>query len=148
MKKTMNRNIGRQTWLSAVAQAAKSQALELPPVTTNGMGSARTPAGADGRFVTFKRRLVPMGQAEIDGVEWVLWREQDGLPMRVTAFREPLDPKPENFGLAMPLLKGWLVDRWTPEKAQAEVGKHLRAQTVDEPRDSGDQKRDAEICSV
>lgn len=141
----MSNNIRRQTWLSAVTEAAKVQALDFPSFIVNGMGGARTAPRAEGRFITFKRRLVPITQAEIDGVEWALWREQDGLPMRVAAFRESLEPKPENVGIVMKLMKGWLINHWSPEKAMSEVGNHPRAQTVDEPPTS-DQKRDAAIC--
>lgn len=113
----------------------------MPAFNVNGMGGARTTPDSDGRFITFKRRLVSIAQAEIDGVEWALWRMQDDLPKRVAAFREPLHPTPESIGLVITLLRGWLVDQWSPEKAQAEIGKHPRVQTVDEPPASSEQQR-------
>ena len=116
----------QQSWLRALAEAAKEQGVPLPSFTGHGMGSARSVKVGDGRFITFKRRLVPAAQAEVDGVEWTLWREQDDLPVPVAAFREPMEPKPESVTTALALLKGWLVDGWTPEEAQAAVRTHHR----------------------
>jgi hypothetical protein len=86
----------------------------------------------DGRFVTFKRRLVAAPEAEIDGIEWTLWREEDHLPVAIAAFREPLDPTPQNVNRALVLIRGWLVDGWASSEAQAAVQKHPRVQAVDE----------------
>ena len=144
----MNSNMRQLSWLRAIAEAAKAQSLDLPLFTASAMGIARTAPDADGRFATFKRRLVPIEQAEFDGVEWALWRELDDLPTRIAAFREPLDPKPESIERVMAMLKGWLVDRWTPETAQAEVGKHLRSQTIKSFRIQVMIKRGAVICSA
>jgi hypothetical protein len=125
-------NPRQQSWLSTIAEAAKEQGFSLPSFTGHGMGSARSVKLADGRFITFKRRLVPEAQAEVDGIEWTLWREQDNLPMPVAAFREPVQPRQENVTAALSLLKGWLVDGWTPDEAKAAVRKHPRAQVVEE----------------
>ena len=76
--------------------------------------------------------LAPVAQAEIDGVEWTLWRKQDDLPVPLAAFREPQQPKQENVTVALSLLEGWLVDGWTPDEAKAAVRKHPRAQIVEE----------------
>jgi hypothetical protein len=132
MKKMTTEHPRQQSWLKAIAQAAKEQGVSLPSFTGHAMGSARSVSVADGRFITFKRRLVPTARAEVDGVEWTLWREQDDLPVPVAAFREPLEPKQENVATALSLLKGWLVDGWTPEEAKAAVRTHPRAQPVEE----------------
>ena len=88
------------------------------------MGSARSVPVADGRFVNFKRRLVPAARAEVDGIEWSLWLEQNDLPTPIAAFREPLEPKPENIAETLSLLRGWLVDGWTPDETKLAVGQH------------------------
>jgi hypothetical protein len=126
--------------LNAIAEAAKEQGQPLPPFTVHGMGSARSTKTADGRFITFKRRLVPAAQAEIDGVEWTLWCEQDDLPVAVAAFRRPLLPRPDHVAVSLSLLKGWLLDRWTPAEAKIALQKHPRARALEEPlasRESG-----------
>jgi len=122
----------QSTWLGALAEAAKAQGIELPSFNGYGMGALRSTSTSWGRYVTLKRRFVPADQAEVDGVEWTLWREQDGLPVPVAAFREPVQPKQENVTTALVLLKGWLVDGWTPEETKAAVLRHPRAQAVEE----------------
>lgn len=132
-------NNSQQSWLRAIAEAAKEQRVSLPAFTGHGMGSACSLSNAGRRFITFKRRLVPAAQTAVDGIEWALWLEQEGLPVRVAAFREPQEPNRENVKAALSLLKGWLVDGWTPEEAKAAVRAHPRAQPVDElPPPSGD----------
>ena len=130
----------QQSWLRALAEAAKEQGVSLPSFTGHAMGSARSVSSADGRFITFKRRLVSAAQAEVDGVEWTLWREQDDVPVPVAAFREPLQPRRENVAPALSLLKGWLIDGWTPEDAKVAVRTHPGAQTVQEPPPPRDDK--------
>jgi hypothetical protein len=118
----------QQTWLRAVAETAKEQNAALPPFTGHAMGNARTKNLDNGRFVTFKRRLVSKAQAAIDGIEWTLWLEQDDLPLPVAAFRESQEAKPEKVRNLFSLLKGWLLDGWTVDEAKAAVGKHPLAQ--------------------
>ena len=122
----------QRAWLSAIAEAAKEQGILLPPFTGHGMGSARSVKTRDGRFITFKRRLVPTAQAEIDGVEWTLWLEKEDLPRPIAAFREPLEPKQETVAGALSLLKGWLLDAWTPDEAKLAVAQHPRSHIVEE----------------
>src|SRR5438445_5097680 len=110
LMKTMTDQLRQSTWLSALAEAAKVQGVELPSFDGYGMGALRSATTADGRFVTLKRRFVPADQAEVDGVEWALWCEEDAIPVPVVAFREPLRPKQENVATTLSLLKGWLVD--------------------------------------
>jgi hypothetical protein len=128
------------TWLSAIANAAKLQRIELPSFDAYGMGALRSTTTASSRFVTLKRRIVSADQAEVDGVEWALWRVQDDLPVPVAAFREPLQPKQENVTAVLSLLKGWLIDGWTPDEAKAVVSKHPRAQAVREPPPPSNEK--------
>src|SRR6516225_8639230 len=128
--KTMTERPQQKAWLRALAETAKEQGISLPPFTGHGMGGARSAKGADGRFITFKRRLVSADQAKIDGVEWTLWLEQDDLPAPVAAFRVPLDPNQENVLETLSLVKGWLLDQWTPDEARLVVGQHPGARLV------------------
>lgn len=110
------------SWLAALAEAARAGKVPLPPFAGHGMGSARTPTTADGRFVTVKRRLVPRDAADRDGVEFTLWRTADDLPVAEVAIREPAAPTPERVATVLALLAGWLLDGWTPEQATAAIG--------------------------
>jgi hypothetical protein len=65
------------------------------------MGSARTAALPNGRFVTFKRRLVPDPQAELDGAEWGLWIDREEMPTRI--------PKPALSGVERGRFKAFPV---------------------------------------
>lgn len=120
----MHKAITQESWLKAIADAAREQHLALPPFTAGGMGTARSSTVGDGRFVTFKRRLVPADQAENDGVEWTLWFEKDETPVPIAAFRQPLWPKMEEVAATLFFLKGWLVDEWTQDDAKANVDRH------------------------
>jgi hypothetical protein len=138
MKKTMIKTPRQRSWLRSLAEAAKEQNVALPPFTGRAMAAARTPSVGGGRFVTFKRRLVPADQAGVDGIEWALWLDQDDLPERIAAFREPVDPKPGDVANALALIKGWLLDGWTPAETKAAAGRHPRAQPVDDaPEEQG-----------
>jgi hypothetical protein len=140
MKKMTTESCRPQSWLRAIAEAAKEQGVLLPSFTGHAMGSAQSVPVEQGRFITFKSRLVPAAQAEVDGVEWALWYAQDELPIPVAAFREPLEPKCENVTTALAIVKGWLLDGWTPEEAKAAVRTHPRAQPVEEmPPQSAEQ---------
>ena len=131
---TMTENPMQRSWLKALAEAAHEQGILFPPFTGQGMGYARTEKGADGRFVTFKRRLVSSDKAKDDGIEWTLWSEQDGVPMPVAAFRVPLQPGQDAVASALALLQGWLVEKWPADEAKAAVGKHPGAQHEPEAR--------------
>lgn len=78
-------------------------------------------ASSGGRVVTFKRRLVPESQAAVDGVEWTLWMDQDDVPGLVAAFRKPTVPTPEDVRECLVVIKGWLIDQWTPDEAKAAI---------------------------
>jgi hypothetical protein len=123
----------QQTWLSAIAEAAKLQRLELPAFDQYGMGALRSATTATGRFVTLKRVLGSAAKAKGDGVEWALWHQPDGLPVLVAAFRDPLEPEHERVALTLPLLKGWFVDQWSPDEAKGAVSKHPGVQPVKDP---------------
>ncbi len=141
MMRMMTEKHKHRSWLRAVAEAAKERGVPLPSFTGHAMGGARSLSVKDGRFITFKRRLVPEAQAEVDGVEWTLWLKQDDLPVPVAAFREPMEPKRENVTNTMLLLTGWLVDGWTADEAKDRVGLHPRAQALQElPAPSGERK--------
>jgi len=129
----MTENTRQPGWLRSIAQAAKEQGVPLPSFTGHSMGTARCHSAGTGRFVTFKRRFVPVEQAVIDGVEWSLWDEQDEQPILVATFREPAEPKPENVSSTLVFLTGWLVHGWTPEEARTAVSKHPRVQTPSLP---------------
>jgi len=133
MVKTMTDRSQQQTWLCAIAEAAKRQHLELPPFDGYGMGALRSAMTASGRFVTLRRRIGRAARAEFDGVEWALWNQPDDLPVLVAAFRDQLEPEHESVAATLSLLKGWLVDQWTPEHAKGAVSKHPGAQTVKDP---------------
>ena len=126
-------DINRQnSWLRSISQAAEAQHLSLPRITGLAMGSARTPTDPNGRFVTFKRRLVPDAQADLDGVEWGLWIDREEMPTRIAAFRESAVPTPANVAVVLSLLRGWLVEEWTPEQAKAAVSAHPRSQPAEQ----------------
>src|SRR5262249_37192796 len=101
-------SLRRQTWLNAVAEAAKLQDVELPPFDEFGMGALRSTATRDGRFVTLKKRIAPRSSGESTGVEWALWHQVADRPVLVGAFRESLEPGPEGVATTLSLLKGWL----------------------------------------
>jgi hypothetical protein len=148
MKTTTDRP-QQQTWLGAIAEAAKHQGLELPPFDGFGMGTLRSATTASGRFVTLKRLLGPAAKAKGDGVEWALWHRPDGLPVLVAAFRDPLEPEKESIAVTLSLLKGWLVDQWTPDEAKGAVGKHPGVQEIKEPHHRfADQQSDPVIDTV
>lgn len=118
------------SWLKALAAAAAERGVPLPAFTAQGMGVVRSASVADGRFVTFKRRLVPEPEADTDGVEWTLWRESGGSFEPVAAFRESQHPRPESVAAVLSVLGGWLVEGWTAEDARAAVGTRPQAQPV------------------
>jgi len=119
------------TWTAAIQAAEPSFA--MPSFTLFGMGSLRTSSTAQGRFVTLKRRFVSASQATIDGAEWALWQEQDGVEVPVAAFREPVEPTPESVRTVLELVRGWLFDDWSAEHTQAAVAKHPRVRTLRSP---------------
>ena len=133
MMRTLTDQSQQQTWLSALAEGAKLQQLELPPFDGYGMGALRSATTASGRFVTLKRRIGRAVQAEVDGVEWVLWHQPDDVPVLVAAFRDPLEPEQGSVAATLSLLKGWLLDQWTPDEAKGAVSKHPGAQPVKDP---------------
>ena len=123
--KKMSSSTTKQSWLSAIAEIASAQKVSFPSFTGHAMGAARTATIESGRFVTFKRRLVPATQAEADGIEWTLWLEENDLPLAIAAFREPLVPDHEAVTTAFSLLKGWLIEGWTPDETREAVKTHI-----------------------
>ena len=129
-KKTMTEPLKYRSWLKALADAAAARQITLPAFTPRGMGTARTAPVADGRFVTFKRRLVSEAEADVDGVEWTFWREVTGLPQPVAAFREPQHPQPEGVAAILALITGWLIEGWTADDTKAAVGARRPTQAL------------------
>ena len=148
MMKTMNDWSQQQTWLSAIAEAATLQRLELPPFDGYGMGALRSALTASGRFVTLKRRIGGASKADGDGVEWALWHQSDDLPVPVAAFRDQLEPEQESVAATLSLLKGWLVDQWTPDEAKEAVSMHPGAQAVKDPPQRLAEKELQEQCGI
>lgn len=126
-----------RTWLQAVAEAAREQNIVLPPLSGQAMGTARMSDATGGRVVTFKRRLVPESQAAVDGVEWTLWLDQDDVPGLIAAFRKPAVPTPEDVQECLFVIKGWLIDQWTPDEAKAAIQRRQRLQTEGTLRRTG-----------
>lgn len=118
----------QQTWLSALAEAAALHRVELPRFGAVGMGALRS-SSVQGRFVTLKRVLAK----EDGGVEWALWHEPSDAPVLVAAFRDPVAPGEGRVALTWPLLKGWLLDQWTPAEAKQAVSKHPGVRVVKDP---------------
>jgi len=133
MVRTMTDHSHQQTWLSAIVEAARRQQLEFPSFDGYGMGTMRSATTASGRFVTLKRRIRRAGRADVDGVEWALWNKPEDLPVLVAAFRDRLEPEDNSVAATLSLLKGWLLDQWTPDQAKVAVSKHPGAQPVKEP---------------
>ncbi len=127
---TTERPPQRTTWRKAIAEAAKVQPVELPPFDGYGMGTLRTKATAHGRFATLKRKLARGALIEGGVVEWALWHQPDGLPVLVAAFCMPFEPDQESVAATLSLLKGWLVDEWTPELAKTAVSEQAGAKLV------------------
>lgn len=130
---TMTDRSPRETWLGAIADAAKLQQIELPPFDLYGMGALRSAATANGRFITLKRRIETAADRESGDVEWALWHQPEDHPVLVAAFRDRRRPDEESVAATLSLLKGWLVDRWAPDEAKSAVGKHPGAQLVKDP---------------
>lgn len=123
----------RQTWLRAIADAARGQRIELPAFGQYGMGALRSATTASGRFATLKRRLENGTTADDEGVEWALWQEAGELPEVIAAFGDRRWPADDTIATTFSLLKGWLVDQWTPDEAKRAVSKHPGARLVKPP---------------
>jgi hypothetical protein len=106
------------------------------------MGSALCRSQSGGRFVSFKRRLVPAAEAVKDGVEWTLWREENEQPSLVSVFRVPLTPAPGQVDFILAALKGWLLDGWTPEQAKAIAATLPSAGSAEVPATTTTQQQD------
>lgn len=127
----MTENSSGHSWLKSIAGLAHERGVPFPAFIRHGMGSARTTTAAEGRFVTFKRRLVAGSQAAIDGIEWTLWREDDGTPFPVVAFRESNNVDVENLQSVFSILEGWLLNGWTLEETRRVTSIHPRVQPIE-----------------
>jgi len=70
------------------------------------MGSVIWRSAGRARFVSLKRRLVPVQEAGTEGVEWGFWSEEQGQPAPIVAFGEPLYPTEEQVAFILSALKG------------------------------------------
>src|SRR4051794_9213727 len=114
-----------RSWLAALNEAAELQGLRLPRFNFNvgGMGAA-TSESVDDRFITLKHRL----DADLDPtskrVQWSLWYGDRARPGFAASFNTLSEPTAAEVSLAFPLLRGWLFDKWSPEKTLEEARKH------------------------
>ncbi len=114
-----------RSWLAALNEAAELQDLRLPRFNFNvgGMGAA-TSESVDDRFITLKHRV----DADLDPaskrVQWSLWYGDRDRPGFAASFHTLSEPTAAEVSLAFPLLRGWLFDKWSPEKTLEEARKH------------------------
>lgn len=123
----------RQTWLGAIADVARLQRVELPPFDQYGMGALRSATTAGGRFATLKCKIGGVINTDCEEVEWALWQMADDLPIAIAAFRERRWPNDGTIAATFSLLKGWLVDQWSPDEAKRAVGNHPGALIIQAP---------------
>ncbi len=116
--KTMTEKSKQPNWVQTIASAAREKGLELPPLIPQAMGVARSEPGANSRFVTLKRRLVPASEALQDGMEWTLWTLVGDLPQAEVVFRQPLYPDSEAVAFVLSILQGWLLDNRTADEVR------------------------------
>jgi Zn-dependent peptidase ImmA (M78 family) len=121
-----------RSWIAAINTAAAREGIALPPMTDHGMGSLSWRDNLSDRLVSFKRRLVPLSEAEKSGIEWSLWSGAEDKPLCVTSFREALYPTEARVASVLSLLKGWLLDRWAPAEAKRAVAQSS-AQQLETP---------------
>jgi len=122
----------RRSWIAALNEAAAREQIALPPMMEQGMGRLSWRDQLSDRSVSFRRRFVPLSEAERNGVDWALWAEAEGKPLCVASFREALYPSDARAASILSLLKGWLVDMWAPAEAR-EVISQISSQQVETP---------------
>ena len=120
----------QHSWSEAILHLARSQEIPFPGFQTTGMGNARSLPIPSGRFVTMKRRLVSLAEAQRDGVEFTLWQDQADFPTQFASFRESSKPAASEVDRAFAILKGWLIDESPAEAAQVMVNDHPRRSPV------------------
>jgi len=109
----------RASWVSAVLDAASSAGIELPAPTRHTAGDLIFEGPAGTRFATIKRRFVSIDEAASRGVELTLWRREHGSSAPVVAIHEALSPSPKRATFVASILEGWLIRRWSKQKAVA-----------------------------
>ena len=57
-------------------------------------------------------------------VQWSLWFGDRDRPTFAASFITPSEPTAREVSLAFPLLRGWLFDKWSPEKTLEEAARH------------------------
>ncbi len=110
-----------RSWISAINTTAAREHISLPQVTDYGMGSLLWRDDGSDRLVSFTRRLVPLSEAESNGVEWSFWSSADSMPACEASFRDALYPTEAKVNAVLSLMKGWLLDKWTAEDARKVV---------------------------
>jgi len=105
-----------QSWLTALAEAARQRGIALPTFAKEGMGIARSETMPNGRYATLKRRLVRADDTSPDAMEWTLWESNSGFPHPAVSFRQPLVPEPEAIELALSILNSWLLNGETADE--------------------------------
>ncbi len=126
----MNDALRQPTWPQALAELAQAQELPWPGFQTTGMGTARTLPGQSDRFVTLKRRLVSLAEAEREGIEFTLWQDQADSLGPVVAFRESIRPAAGEIARAFKILRGWLIDEVSVEAVHVMTHHHPLVQAV------------------
>ena len=132
----MNKTSQQSTWSDKIAQLARSQKISLPIFQTNGMGSVRSLPIQSGRFVTMKRRLVSLAEAERNGVEFALWQDQADSPVPIASFRESTKPTASDVARAFQVMKGWLIDESPADVMRVMVSEHPQAQPITSANDT------------
>src|SRR5579872_1101716 len=117
------------TWLQAIDDAAKERSINLPPFIRKPMGLAVTEPAGDGRFITVRYRLVPKAEAERDGIQWAL--RQEGNDSLDLAFRQPPIPEKDAVVSILTILKGWILDNWSIERARDSIHQAVLRQNGD-----------------
>lgn len=114
-------------WMEAVAEAARAQRVDLPALSDQGMGVARSEITASGRFATLKRRLVRVKNVSRDAMEWTLWETRDDFPNPIASLREPVHPQWDEVQFVLSLLKSWLVEGRTSDETNAILAARKKA---------------------
>ncbi|MGF1577946.1 MAG: hypothetical protein ACFCD0_01140 [Gemmataceae bacterium] len=125
-------------WLSEIAKAAATQGIPLPSFACSEVDHARTTNSDNNRAVTFQRRNDSVEVAEKEGIEWGLWTSKDDMPVPVATFHESIYPNDEAVSRVLAILKGWLVDDWTPDEATAAVEMMQEDQQLSKPTEPDD----------
>ncbi|HEV7221132.1 MAG TPA: ImmA/IrrE family metallo-endopeptidase [Pirellulales bacterium] len=132
--------LNRRSWIAAIDTLAAQEQIALPPMTDYGMGSLSWHDNLGDRLVSFKRRLVPLSEAERSGVEWSFWSSAENKPVCVASFRDAISPTDKRVAAVLSVLKGWLLDSWSPEQAKRVISQNSVQQLETRPSIHADDK--------